>query len=62
VQVDDRGYPFSREDQVLTWRRETIEELLALFRELTAIRRPAAAACSSRRAPGCAQRAAQEPE
>jgi len=30
----DRHYPFGRADQVVTWRLETTEELLALFEEL----------------------------
>jgi hypothetical protein len=34
IRVNDRRYPFGREDQVLIWQRETTEELLALFREL----------------------------
>jgi hypothetical protein len=34
IRVNDRRYPFGREDQVLIWRRETTEELVALFREL----------------------------
>jgi hypothetical protein len=34
VRPNDRRYPFARNDQVLTWRQETTEELQALFREL----------------------------
>src|SRR5262249_13975585 len=34
VRPNDRRYPFARDHQVLTWWRETTDELLALFREL----------------------------
>lgn len=34
VQANDRHYPFARSNQILTWRRETTEELLSLFDEL----------------------------
>lgn len=34
VKPDDRHYPFARADQILTWHRETAEELLALFEEI----------------------------
>jgi hypothetical protein len=31
VRPNERRYPFARDDQVLTWWRETTDELLALF-------------------------------
>jgi hypothetical protein len=34
VRLNDRHYPFAKDDQVLTWHRETTEELLSLFEEL----------------------------
>lgn len=34
LQVGDRHYPFGRPRQILTWHRETTDELLALFNEL----------------------------
>jgi hypothetical protein len=34
IQPNDRHYPFARPNQILTWRRETTEELLSLFNEL----------------------------
>ena len=34
IRVDERRYPFAKANQVLTWRPETTEELLALFHEL----------------------------
>jgi hypothetical protein len=34
MQLNDRRYPFAKENQVLIWRRESTEDLLALFREL----------------------------
>jgi hypothetical protein len=34
ISLNDRHYPFAKPNQVLTWRRETTEELLALFDEL----------------------------
>jgi hypothetical protein len=39
VRVHDRHYPFARTDQVLTWERETTEELVSLFNELYAASR-----------------------
>jgi hypothetical protein len=34
LEVGDRHYPFGRKCQILTWHRETTDELLALFNEL----------------------------
>ena len=34
VRPHDRHYPFAKSDQVLTWQRESTEELLSLFDEL----------------------------
>jgi len=34
IGIGDRRYPFAKANQVLTWRPETAEELLALFEEL----------------------------
>jgi hypothetical protein len=34
VRPNERRYPFAKDDQVLTWWRETTDELLALFKEL----------------------------
>jgi ADP-heptose:LPS heptosyltransferase len=36
VKPADRHYPFARANQILTWQRETTEELLALFDEILA--------------------------
>ena len=36
VNPDDRHYPFARANQILTWHRETTEELLQLFDEVLA--------------------------
>jgi hypothetical protein len=44
VRPDDRHYPFGRPDQILTWHRETAEELFVLFEEIRAKSR----ACGSR--------------
>jgi hypothetical protein len=35
VRLHDRHYPFAKSNQVLTWRQETTEELLALFDEIS---------------------------
>ena len=34
VRLNDRHFPFAKANQVLTWRQETTEELLALFEEV----------------------------
>jgi hypothetical protein len=34
VRVNDRHYPFAKANQLLTWRQETIEELLSMFDEV----------------------------
>jgi hypothetical protein len=34
IQPDDRHYPFAGSKQILTWRDETVDELLSLFDEL----------------------------
>jgi hypothetical protein len=34
VKLNDRHFPFAKANQVLTWRRETTEELLSLFDEV----------------------------
>lgn len=36
IEPGGRHYPFARANQVLTWRQETTDELLALFEELSA--------------------------
>ena len=36
IKPDDRHYPFARPNQILTWHRETAEELAALFEEIVA--------------------------
>ena len=36
IKPDDRHYPFARPNQILTWHRETAEELAALFGEIVA--------------------------
>jgi hypothetical protein len=57
VRLDDRHFPFAKANQVLTWRRETTEELLSLFDEVYAgVRRdgpvqPRAAATSVQQGP-----------
>jgi hypothetical protein len=40
VRLDDRHFPFAKANQILTWRRETGEELLSLFDEIYAGVRP----------------------
>jgi hypothetical protein len=35
----DRRYPFARVDQIITWERETTEQLVALFEELLVVGR-----------------------
>jgi len=44
VRVNDRHFPFAKANQVLTWRRETGEELLSLFDEVYGGVRPIDAA------------------
>jgi hypothetical protein len=44
IQLNDRHYPFAKANQVLTWRQETLEELLSLFDKLYSGRRSDAAA------------------
>ena len=44
VRVNDRHFPFAKANQVLTWRRETCEELLSLFDEVYGGVRPIDAA------------------
>ena len=44
VRVNDRHFPFAKANQILTWRRETSEELLSLFDEVYAGVRPIDAA------------------
>jgi hypothetical protein len=34
VRLNDRHFPFAKENQILTWRQETTEELLALFEQV----------------------------
>jgi hypothetical protein len=34
IRLDDRHFPFAKANQILTWRRETTEELLSLFDEV----------------------------
>jgi hypothetical protein len=46
VRLHDRRFPFAKANQVLTWRRETAEELLSLFDEIYAGVRPDAAMSS----------------
>jgi hypothetical protein len=36
VRLGDRHFPFAKANQLLTWRQETTEELLALFEEVYA--------------------------
>jgi hypothetical protein len=40
IRLDDRHFPFAKANQILTWRRETTEELLSLFDEVYAGARP----------------------
>ena len=40
VRINDRHFPFAKANQVLTWRRETSDELLSLFDEVYAGMRP----------------------
>jgi hypothetical protein len=40
VRLNDRHFPFAKANQILTWRRETGEELLSLFDEIYAGVRP----------------------
>jgi hypothetical protein len=51
IRIDDRRYPFAKANQVLTWRQETTEELLALFDELYSGGRSGAATTAGRQAP-----------
>jgi ADP-heptose:LPS heptosyltransferase len=39
VRPYDRHYPFAKTNQILTWQRETTDELLSLFRELYSVPR-----------------------
>jgi hypothetical protein len=40
VRINDRHFPFAKANQILTWRRETSDELLSLFDEVYAGMRP----------------------
>ena len=40
VRINDRHFPFAKPNQILTWRRETSDELLSLFDEVYAGTRP----------------------
>jgi hypothetical protein len=48
IALGDRRYPFAKPNQVLTWRSETTEELLALFDEVYSGMRSGAAATAGR--------------
>jgi hypothetical protein len=59
IRTNDRHYPFAKPNQVLTWQRETTEELLSLFGELysdaranRAVMRGKASVSSERRSSG----------
>ena len=51
IRIGDRHYPFAAPNQVLTWRPETTEELLALFDELYSGARSGAATAALRPVP-----------